>query len=110
MLERTKKFALRIIRLASKLPKSDVARVVGGQVLRSGTSISANYREASRCATRKHFASTMTIALKEADETLYWLELLAESETVKPAPLTELLVECNELVAILTASVRTAKQ
>lgn len=110
MVDRTKQFALRIIRLVSKLPKNDVARVVGSQLLRSGTSIGANYREASRCATRRHFASTMSIALREADETLYWLELLAESETVKPSMLSDLLAECNELVAILAASVKTASK
>jgi four helix bundle protein len=108
MVDRTKKFALRIIRLVSKLRKSDVARVIGGQLLRSGTSIGANYREASRCATKKHFTSTMSVALREADETLYWLELLADSQTVKPSLLKDLLCEGNELVAILAASVKTA--
>ncbi|MBA3484390.1 MAG: four helix bundle protein [Pirellulales bacterium] len=108
MAERTKKFALRVIRLVSKLPKSDVCRVIGGQLLRSGTSVGSNYREAARCGTRKHFASTMTIALREADETLYWLELLGESETVKVSLLKDLINECGQLVAILAASVKTA--
>jgi four helix bundle protein len=109
MEERTKKFALRIIRLASNLPKSDVARVIGRQVLRSGTSIGANYREASRSSTKRHFTSTLTVALREADETLYWLELLAESETMKPELLTDLVDECRQLVAILSASVKKAR-
>ncbi len=74
MVERTKSFALRIIQLVAKLPKSDVGRVIGRQLLRSGTSIGANYREAARSGTKKHFTSILTIALREADETLYWLE------------------------------------
>jgi four helix bundle protein len=110
MVERTKAFALRIIRLVSKLPKNDTARVIGSQLLRSGTSIGANYREAARSGTKKHFTSILVIALREADETLYWLELLAESGIVKPDLLTELIDEGNQLVAILTASVRTARQ
>jgi four helix bundle protein len=79
MMERTKKFALRVIRLVSKLPKNQAARVIGGQLLRSGTSIGANYREASRSATKKHFTSILVVALREAEETLYWLELLGEA-------------------------------
>ncbi len=110
MVKRTKHFALRIIRLVEKLPKTDVGRVVGRQLLRSGTSIGANYREASRSGTKKHFASIMNVALREADETLYWLELLAESGTVKPELLTDLIDESHQLVAILSASVRTARK
>ncbi len=110
MMQRTKEFALRIINLVSKLPKNQVARVIGGQLLRSGTSIGANYREASRSATKKHFISTMVIALREAEETLYWLELLADSNTMKPGLLTDLRNECNQLVAILAASVKTARE
>jgi four helix bundle protein len=110
MVERTKKFALRIIRLAVKLPKNDVARVIGRQLLRSGTSVGANYREAARSATKKHFTSILTISLREADETLYRLELLAEAEVVKPELLADLVDECRQLVAILSASVRTARR
>jgi four helix bundle protein len=110
MVQRTKSLALRVIRLVAKLPKSDVGRVIGGQLLRSGTSVGANYREASRSATKKHFTSIMVTALREADETLYWLELLAESETVKASLLADLMNECDQLVAILAASVRTARR
>jgi four helix bundle protein len=110
MEERTKKFALRIIRLYGKLPRTDVGRVIGRQLLRSGTSVGANYREASRASTKKHFTSTMTIALREADETLYWLDLLTESETVKPELLGDLIDECRQLVAVLSASVKTARE
>jgi four helix bundle protein len=108
MMDRTKKFALRVIHLVAKLPRNNVSRVIGGQLLRSATSIGANYREAARSSTKKHFTSTLTIALREADETLYWLELLADSETVKPTLLVDLRDECNQLVAILAASVKTA--
>jgi four helix bundle protein len=107
--ERTKQFALRIIRLNAKLPKTDIARVIGRQIIRSGTSIGANYREAARSSTKKHFTSILVTALREADETLYWLELLSESEAVKPELLADLMGECQQLVAIMAASVKTAR-
>jgi four helix bundle protein len=110
MVERTKQLALRIIRLVSKLPKNEVGRVIGAQLLRSGTSIGANYREAARSATKKHFTSIMVTSLREADETLYWLELLGESNTVKPELLAALQDECTQIVRILSASVRKARQ
>jgi four helix bundle protein len=110
MADRTKKFALRIIRLVGALPENQVAWILGKQVLRSGTSIGANYREATRASTRKHFGSIMSVASREADETFYWLELLAESETVKSELLADLIFECNQLVAILTASVKTIQE
>jgi four helix bundle protein len=110
MVDRTKQFALRVIRLVSKMPKTDVGRVIGRQLLRSGTSIGANYREATRSATKRHFTSILVTALREADETLYWLELLAESNAVKPKLLADLTNECGQLVAILAASVKKARQ
>jgi four helix bundle protein len=110
MMDRTKQFALRVIRLVSKLPRNNVSRVIGGQLLRSATSIGANYREAARSSTKKHFTAILSTSLREADETLYWLELLAESEIVKPALLADLRDECNQLVAILAASVKKARQ
>jgi four helix bundle protein len=109
LVERTKQFALRVIRLVAKLPKNDVGRVIGKQLLRSGTSIGANYREATRSSTKKHFISILVTALREADETLYWLELLSESGTVKPELLNDLTDECRQLVAILAASVKKAR-
>lgn len=107
--ERTKRFALRIIHLIAAIPRGRVGDVIGRQLLRSGTSIGANYREAARASTRKHFTSILTISLREADETMYWLELLAESQTVKPELLADLLNESRQLVAILAASVKTAR-
>jgi four helix bundle protein len=110
LVERTKKFALRVIRLVAKLPKNDIGRIIGKQLLRSGTSIGANYREATRSSTKKHFTSIMVTALREADETLYWLELLAESNTVKPELIIDLTNECRQIVAILAASVKKARR
>ena len=107
---RTKKLALRIIKLSNALPRSRTSDVLGRQVLRSGTSIGANYREALRASSRRHFVTTLEIVIREGEETLYWLELLAESNTVKPSRLSDLTKECDELVAILTATVRTAKR
>jgi four helix bundle protein len=107
--DRTKQFALRVIRLVASLPKTKVADVLGRQLLRSATSIGANYREASRATTKKHFSSMMAIALREADETLYWLELLSESGAIKPQLVKDLINESGQLVAILAASVKRAR-
>ncbi len=108
--KRTKQFALRIIKLSAALPRSRVGDVIGRQILKSGTSIGANYREALRASSRRHFATTLEIAVREADETMYWLELIAESNVVKPARLSDLIAECQSLLAILTATVRTTKR
>jgi len=107
---RTKQFALRIIKLVAALPRNRVGDVLGRQILRSGTSIGANYREALRASSRKHFISTLEIVLREADETLYWLELIRESETVKPSRLDAITKECSELVAIFVATIRSTKE
>ena len=108
--ERTKAFAIRIIRLVAALPSGRVGDVLGRQVLKSGTSIGANWREAKRASSKKQFISTTEICIREGDETLYWLDLLTESEIVKPARLLPIRNECNELVAILTAIVKNAKR
>ena len=108
--KRTKEFALRIINLIGALPANRVGDVLGRQILKSGTSIGANYREAVHASSKKHFISITEIALREADETLYWLELLGESKIIEPARLTELAKECDELVAMLTSTVKTAKK
>ena len=109
MKQRTKLFALRIIRLSAALPKSREADVLGRQLLKSGTSIGSNYREAVRASSRRHFVSNLEICLREGDETIYWLELLAEAGIVPEKRLGDLLDECNQLVAIMTATVRTTK-
>lgn len=107
--QRTQAFALRVVKLVAALPKNRIGDVLGRQILRSGTSIGANYREALRASSRKHFISTLEIVLREADETLYWLELIRESQTLKPTRLEAITKECSELVAIFVASTRTAK-
>lgn len=110
ILERTKVFALRIIRLYAALPKSTEAQVIGKQVLRSGTSVGAHCREANRGRSKAEFISKMTGALMELDETTYWLELLVDAEIIPGSRLSELQQEANELTAILVASLNTAKR
>lgn len=101
---RTKDFALRIIRLAGGLPRNLIAEVIGRQILRSGTSVGANYRSALRARSRSEFTAKLAVAREEADETLYWLELLAESGLVRADRLKALAEEANQLVAIFTAA------
>jgi four helix bundle protein len=100
--ERTKAFALRIIRMFVALPKTEEARVIGRQVLRSGTSVGANYREAHRSRSKVEFIAKIGDCLKELDETAYWLELLTESAIVPAPKLAPLQDECHQLIAILT--------
>ncbi len=107
---RTKEFALRAIRLYCALPKTTEAQVLGKQVLRSGTSVGAHYREAMRARSVAEFISKIEGGLQELEETSYWLELLAEAGIVPRTRLAELYKEANELTAILVSSVRTAKQ
>jgi four helix bundle protein len=109
LLTRTKAFALRIIRLYSSLPKTTEARVLGTQVLRSGTSVGAHYREATRARSTAEFISKIEGGLQELEETVYWLELLMEANIAHRSSLHELLQEAEELIAILVASVKTAK-
>jgi len=107
---RTKRFALRIIRLFQHLPRSTEAQVLGKQLLRSGTSIGANYRAAGRARSKAEFVSKIGIVVEEADETVFWLECLIESGIIKQELLHELLIEANELVAIFAASHRTSRR
>ncbi len=107
---RTKDFALRIVRLYCSLPKSTEAQVLGKQVLRSGTSVGAHYREAVRARSVAEFISKVQGGLQELEETSYWLELLSEASVIPAGRLTELRKETDELIAILVASVKTAKQ
>ena len=107
--KRTKAFALRIIRLYASLPNSTAAQVLGKQVLRSGTSVGAHYREAHRARSTAEFISKLEVAVQELDETFYWLELLEEGTIVSSASLTNLKAEAEELIAIFVSSVRTAK-
>ena len=101
--DRTKAFALLVIRMYSSLPKSTEVQVMGKQVLRSGTSVGANYREAYRARSKVEFIAKLGDCLKELDESSYWFELLNESGSIPPADLEPLQKECNELLAIFTA-------
>ncbi len=108
--KRTKEFALRIIRLVEALPQTATARTIGNQILRSGTSVGANYRAACRARSQAEFIAKIGIAVEEADETVYWLELLVESGTVGPNLLAPLTQEANEITAILVSSSKTASR
>ena len=107
--DRTKKFALRIILSFSRLPKSEQARVLGRQFLRPGTSVAANYRAAYRSRSRADFISKISIVVEEADETLFWLELVVEADLAPANLATPLITECAELLRISSASLATAK-
>ena len=106
---RTKQYAIRIVRLFKCLPKTDEARIPGKQVIRAGTSVAANYRAVNRARSRAEFVSKMGIVVEEADETVFWLELLVETGIVQKAMLQNLLVEANETLAIFAASHWTAR-
>jgi len=106
---RTKDLALRVIRLYAALPKSTESQVVGKQLLRSGTSVGAQYREACRARSNAEFVSKLGGALQELDETSYWMELLVEASIVPHAKLEPLLDEANQLTAILTTCAKNAK-
>src|SRR3954469_19515502 len=106
---RTRQYAVRIIRLCESLPKGMSALVIGKQVLRSGTSVGAHYREAKRAKSDADFIHKIEGALQELEETGYWLELLGESEVIAIQRLEPLLTETNELLAILTTIAKKAK-
>jgi four helix bundle protein len=108
--KRTKQFAIRIVRLSNSLPNSREADVMGKQVLRSGTSVGANYRAACRARSKPDFISKLGIVLEEADETVFWLELLIECGMVKEEKLTGLLNEARELMTIFAAAHQTARK
>ncbi|MCR6654290.1 MAG: four helix bundle protein [Opitutus sp.] len=108
--QRTKQFALRAIRLADALPRKMSADVLGRQLVRSATSVAANYRAACRGKSRADFVSKMGTVEEEADESALWIELIAESGILPVAKVSELLREANELTAIAVASIRTARR
>lgn len=107
--QRTRKFASRVIRLYQVLPHTGEAHVIGMQLLRSATSVGANYRAACRGRSRSEFASKLGIVVEEADETIYWLELLEENNIVPPNKLKDLVKEAHELTAIFTAARTTTR-
>jgi len=109
LVERTTDFALRVVRMFVVLPKTDEARILGRQVLRSGTSVGANYREAQRARSKAEFTAKIGDCLKELDETSYWLELLERSEIVPAKKLAALQDETNQLLAIFTTISKKSK-
>ena len=108
--KRTKQFAIRIVRLFKSLPKTEEAKILGRQLLRSGTSLAANYRAVCRARSKAEFIAKVGTVVEEADETVFWLELLIETGVVSESRMNELLKEANELLAIFAASQRTARK
>ncbi len=108
--KRTKQFGLRCIKVVEMLPNTRTADVLGRQLLRSATSVGANYRSACRAQSKRDFISKVAIAIEEADESLYWLEMIVEAGLMSERRLAGLMKEGNEIVAILTASSKTAKR
>lgn len=106
---RTKAYAIRVITLVESLPKSGAAFVIGRQLIRAGTSVGANYRAACRAKSRPDFIAKMTIVEEECDESLYWMELLVETNLVKASLIEGLVKEGHELLAMTVASARSAR-
>jgi four helix bundle protein len=107
--ERTKKFAIRIINLYRNLPKDDTAKILGKQLLRAGTSAAANYRAATRARSKKEFISKIGIVVEEADETVFWIELLIESGIMPEKKLASLYKEVVEITKIMAVSRKSSK-
>lgn len=107
--ERTKKFALRILRMSQAIPKGREANILANQIVRSATGTAANYRAVGLARSKAEFISKLGVVVEEADETVLWLEMLAESGMMNPSRLDGLLKEAKELVAIFVASRKTAK-
>src|SRR5437660_11087305 len=107
---RTKAFALRILKLVDAMPKTTAGRALASQIVRSGTSVAANYRAACRAKSTADFIAKMGIVEEEADETLLWLELLEESKLVPAVKLTAIKQDANKLFAITVASIKTARR
>lgn len=107
---RTKQFSLRVIRLVRALPADKVADVIGKQLIRSGTSVGANYRSACRAKSQADFINKIHIAEEEADESIFWMELLVEGNIVEESLLKDLMQEAGELLAIFSASAITARK
>ncbi|MBZ5514465.1 MAG: four helix bundle protein [Acidobacteriia bacterium] len=106
---RTKQFALRIVRLFKSLPRSSEAFILGKQLLRSGTAVAANYRAVCRARSKPEFVARMGVVVEEADETVFWIEMLGDAGVMPRSRLESLLAEANELLAIFAASHRTAR-
>ena len=107
---RTKQFALRVIRLVQALPGGPVTAVIGYQLLKAGTSVGANYRAACRGKSRKDVLAKLAIVEEEADESLYWMELLIEAEIISEERLQDLMQEGDEILSMIVASIKTLRK
>ncbi len=110
MKRRTKEFAKEIIKLCRKLPNNREGRLIGDQIFRAGTSVAANYRSACRARSKAEFISRLSIVEEEADETLFWLEVIKEMKVFQYEKLYTIMQENDEILAIIVASIRTAKK
>ena len=110
LLGRTKMFALRSLRLVDHLPRTMSGRAIGNQLVRSATSVGANYRAACRSRSRAEFAAKLGVDAEEADESVYWLELISGGKLLPEAKVEDLLKEANELTAIFTCARRTSSR
>ncbi len=109
LFQRTKKFALRVMKLADALPRSRSGNAIGNQIVRSGTSVASNYRACLRGRSKAEFISKLNVVLEEADETLLWIELIEEGGLLRPARIAALKLEADELVAFFTATLKSAR-
>ena len=109
LLQRTKAYALRVINVVRALPKDDVAAVLGRQLLRSGTSVGANYRAACRAKSTADFLNKLKIVEEECDESLYWMELLVDSESLPRPRLEALMSEGNEILSIIVSAIKSTR-
>jgi len=110
MKRRTKEYAKRIVRLCRLLPETREGRLIGNQLFRAGTSVGANYRAACRDRSKADFVSKLGVTLEEADESVYWLEIISESNLISQDKIKSLTNEGNQIVAILVSSINTAKR
>jgi four helix bundle protein len=107
--QRTKPFAISIMKFAAVLPRTSATQIIARQLIRSGTSVGANYRAACRAKSRADFIAKMGIVEEECDECMYWIELLIESKAVDAAAVQELMHEANEILSIVVSSIRTTR-
>jgi four helix bundle protein len=107
--DRTKKFALRVIKVVEALPRKQTAQVIGKQLLRSGTSVGANYRAACRAKSNADIIHKLSIVEEEADESLFWMELLIEAELMRKGKLASLMAEADEIIAMIVSSIKTLR-
>ena len=109
MKQRTKAYANRVVKLCSALPSNWIAQTLGKQLLRSGTSVGANYRAVCRAKSKSDFINKLRIVEEECDESLFWVELLVDNNFIKPSRLGNLMKEADEILAIVVSSAKTAR-